>query len=177
MSRATKAARRNFDATAVTGISPLLLGNCAQLSDLDTKALVNLSRVAKCRLAHAGEQLYAQGSTADSVFILLDGIVELARSGRNGLSTRYQVEAPYAAFGDIVLLGEEQRRYTATAALDSLVVNMPLGPLVDVLAANSPQAIAWRGAIMARLHRKEPHEADSFGWRILDKLSQLFEAA
>jgi len=177
MSRATKAARKDHASAAVTGISPLLLGNCAQLTDLHTNALVKLSRVAECRLAHAGEHLFRQGHDADSVYVLLDGAINLDHGAKNGLSTTYRVEAPYAAFGDIVLLGEERRRYSATALLDSVVVEIPLPPLVEVLAANTPQAIAWRGAIMARLHRKEPHNADGFGWRILDKLSQLFEAA
>lgn len=177
MSRATKAARKDVRSKTVRGVSPLLLSNCAQLSDLDTKALVKLSRVATCSLVHAGERVYAQGSPAETVYILLDGAIELERADASGQGGRYRVEAPYAAFGDIVLLGEEQRRYTASAALDSLVLSLPLEPLAEVLAANSPQAVAWRGAIMARLHRKEPQAADSFGWRILGKLSELFEAA
>ena len=57
--------------------------------------------------------------------------------------------------------------------------------LVVVMIANatgneeidSYRGLAWRGAVMARLFRKEPHDTANFGWRILDKLSELFAAA
>jgi len=82
-----------------------------------------------------------------------------------------------STFGDVVLLGEEKRRYGATASRDSLVVELPLPALQEVLASNQPQGVAWRGSIMARLHRLEPQEAETFSWRILEKLSQLTDAA
>lgn len=163
--------------TSVAGVSPLVLTNCTQLSHLATEDLVRLSKSAVCRLVLDGERLFEQGETAESVFVLLDGSVIMERSTEEGIGVRYEVESAYATFGDVALLGEEDRRYTSTASRNTLVVELPLEAVTAAIAANPPQGVAWRGSIMARLHRMEPHEADTFAWRILDKLSQLTDAA
>ncbi len=177
MSNSMNQLRTEFPSAAVTGVSPLLLGNCSHLNDLSTKALVGLSRLAECRLVHAEERLYAQGEQADSVYLLLDGSLQMERFEKAGGHTSYDIVAPYASFGDVVLLGEEARRYSATAREDSVVLEIPLLPLVRVLGANPAQALAWRGAVLARLHRLEPQRADHFAWKILDKISGLFDTA
>lgn len=162
---------------AVTGVSPLLLGNCSHLDDVSTKDLVRLSESASCRMVFAGETVYEQGQTGDSVFLLLEGSLELRHLDESGQSTGYDVVGAYATFGDLGLLGESRRRYTATATRDSVLVEIPFQPLVEVLQANSAAALAWRGAIAARLHRLEPTLASTFGWRILGKLESIIEAA
>jgi CRP-like cAMP-binding protein len=159
------------------GVSPILLANCPHLADLGTKSLVKLSRLATSRLVCQGEEIYRQGQEAESVFILLDGAIELDRVNEDRTRSRYDVVAPQATFGDVILLGEAARRYTATAQIDSLVVELPLMPLVEILSVNTPQALAWRSAVLARLHRKEPGQVADFGWKLLEKLSRVFEAA
>ena len=173
----TMEATRNADTQSVAGVSPLVLGNCAQLSHLATDDLVRLSKAAECRLLVEGENIFQQGEDADSVYVLLDGRVDLERSTPEGRRASHTVETAYSTFGDVVLLGEPRRRYEATAQRDSLVVELPLRALNKALKANQPQGVAWRGSIMARLHRLEPQDADTFAWRILDKLSQLTGAA
>ncbi|HJO03043.1 MAG TPA: cyclic nucleotide-binding domain-containing protein [Acidobacteriota bacterium] len=177
MSESMDHLRREYPSPAVTGVNPLLLGNCSHLNDLSTKALVGLSKLGECRLVHEEECLFAQGDRADSVYLLLDGSLRMERFEEAGGHASYDIVAPYASFGDIVLLGEELRRYSATAAEDSVVLELPLLPLVRVLSANPPQALAWRGAVMARLHRLEPQQAGHFAWKILDKIAGLFDAA
>jgi len=169
--------REQFGSRAVTGVSPLLLANCVQLGDLDTPALLELSKVAECRLVYGGERIFRQDDRADSVYLLLDGTIRLQRADDTGYGNSYDVLAPYATFGDLGVLGEEHRRYTAVAAGDSMIVEIPLRPVVKMLNSNPAQAIAWRGAVLARLHRKEPGQVQNFGWRILGRLSELFDAA
>jgi len=176
MSKTTEQARKAVS-PAISGVSPLVLTNCAQLSHIATDDLVKLSKSAECRMLVEGETLFAQGDEADSVYVLLDGGVRLERSTPEGTNVRHDVGVAYSTFGDVVLLGEEKRRYGATASRDSLVVELPLPALQEVLASNQPQGVAWRGSIMARLHRLEPQEAETFSWRILEKLSQLTDAA
>lgn len=178
MNQTMRQVRKEFATASVSGVSPLVLGNCSHLDDLSTGALVRLSKVAECRLVYSGETLFRQSEQADSVYLLLDGAIRLERSeAATGKRSSYAVIAPYASFGDVVLLGEQERRYTAEATLDSVIIEIPLRPLIDTLSRNAPQALAWRGAIMARLHRREPDQVASFGWRILGKLSEIFEAA
>lgn len=164
-------------AARVSGISPILLANCPQLANIDTHSLLELSRRSESRLVFEGEEIFRQGEEAASVFMLLDGAIDLERTNEDRTRSAYEVVAPQATFGDVVLLGEPTRRYTARAQSDSLVVEIPLGPIVEVLAQNPSQALAWRGAVLARLHRKEPLQAGGFGWKLLDKLSQVFQAA
>jgi CRP-like cAMP-binding protein len=171
-----KAARKVVH-TTVAGVSPLVLTNCAQLSHMATDDIVRLSKKAMCRLFVDGETIFEQGATAETVFILLDGAIRLERSSPEGRGVDYAVETAYSTFGDMVLLGEEDRRYTATAVRDSLVIELPLDVVAAAIEKNPPQGVAWRGSIMARLHRREPQDSDTFAWRILDKLSQLTDAA
>ncbi len=174
----TMDATRSAVTRSVAGVSPLVLGNCAQLSHLATDDLVKLSKAASCRLLVEGENIFQQGEDAESVYVLLDGRISLERSTPEGRRATHTVQTAYSTFGDVVLLGEPRRRYEATAQQDSLIVELPLGALTKALESNQPQeGVAWRGSIMARLHRLEPQEADTFAWRILDKLSQLTGAA
>lgn len=177
MNQTMRQVRKEFGAATETGVNPLLLGNCSHLDDLSTRALVRLSKVANCHLVYSGETLFRQNEQAHSVYLLLDGAIRLERTETTGQARSYDVIAPYSSFGDVVLLGEQQRRYTAEATLDSVIVKIPLQPLIEILSSNAPQALAWRGAIMARLHRREPDQVASFGWHILGKLSEVFEAA
>jgi CRP-like cAMP-binding protein len=176
MSKTMKKAREAVH-TSVAGVNPLILTNCAQLSHMATEDIARLAKKAVCRLFVAGETVFEQGDLAESVFILLDGGIRLERSTAEGTNVSHAVEVAHTTFGDMVLLGEEQRRYDAAAARDSLVIELPLETVAAAIEANPPQGVAWRGSIMARLHRLEPEEADSFAWRILEKLSQLTGAA
>lgn len=168
---------RSTTAVALRGVSPLLLGNCSHLADISTEDLVLLSELSECRLTFEGETLYGQGEPVGPVYLLLDGALRLEHVDETGVTTGYEEVAPYATLGDMALLGEDSRRYTVVATRDSVVLAIPLRPLLEVLSKNSAAALAWRGAIMARLHRKESALAATFGWRILGKLAGLFEAA
>lgn len=170
-----KATRRS--AAAINGVSPMLLGNCSHLAALDTKDLIRLSEVATCRMMFEGETLFRQGDPAGPVYMLLDGALELRHAEEPGLTSGYDEESPYATFGDMTLLGEERRRYTVSARRDSLVLELPLEAVIEVLRKNDAATLAWRGSIMARLYRKEPALATTFSWRILGKMAHAFQAA
>ncbi len=51
------------------------------LSDADRQALVEQLQV---RRVQAGHQLYAEGASADGLFIVLSGRLRVSRSGRTG---------------------------------------------------------------------------------------------
>ena len=176
MTKTTKRAK-NAAQASVAGVSPLILANCAQLSHMAQKDVTRLAKTASCRLVREGETLFRQGDAAAAVYVLLDGKIDLERTNDEGIRTTGDCAAAYATFGDVVLLGEETRRYTATASRDTMVVELPLEPVLKAIEKNQPQGVAWRGSIMARLHRQEPQDADTFAWRILDRLSQLTSAA
>lgn len=169
----TAKSRRTRTGAAIHGVSPLLLGNCSHLAALGTADLLALSEAAACRMVVAGETMYTQGDPAGSVYLLLDGALELRHDEEPGVSSGYDEEAPYATFGDMALLGEPRRRYTATARRDSIVLELPLETVVAVLQKNDAAALAWRSSIMARLHRKEPALRTTFSWRILGKLAPV----
>lgn len=175
MSKTMKSARKTVK-SSIAGVNPLVLTNCAQLSHMATEDIVKLSKRATCRFLVEGERVFEQGDEAESVYILLDGGVRLERSTDEGVGVDYSVEIAYATFGDLVLLGEDTRRYDATAIRETVVIELPLDAVQDAIEANSPQGVAWRGSIMARLHRFEPDNVESFDWRILEKLSQLTAA-
>lgn len=175
--KTTKKSRHGTGGAAIDGVSPMLLGNCSHLAALATADLVRLSASASCRMVFEGETVFRQGDPAGPVYLLLDGALELRHAEEPGLASGYDEELPYATFGDMTLLGEERRRYTVTASRDSVVLELPLESVIEVLQKNDAAALAWRGSIMARLHRKEPALATTFSWRILGKLANVFQAA
>lgn len=91
-------------AARVSGISPILLANCSQLADIDTHSLLELSRRSESRLVLEGEEIFRQGEEATSVFMLLDGAIDLERMNEDRTRSGYEVVAPQATFGDVVLL-------------------------------------------------------------------------
>lgn len=161
----------------IDGVSPLLLGNCSHLAGVSTRDLVELSKATSCRLVFEDEELYRQGDASESVFLLLDGAFRFRHRLETGAVSDYEEGSAYTTFGDLALMGELERRYSATATRDSIVLEIPIRQLILVLGRNDAAAIAWRGAIMARLHRKQPQLASTLPWRILGKLSELFQAA
>ena len=166
----TARSRHTKSSAAINGVSPLLLSNCVQLADLGTAEVVRLAESSECWLVPQGTTLSLQREPVEDVYLLLEGIIRLEHFSDRGESLRHEISTPYAPFGDIVLLGEPNHRYTATASTLSVILTMPSRLLLEVLAANPATAIAWRTAINARLQRQEQATA-GIGRRFFDLLT------
>ena len=113
------------------------------------------------------------GVKADKVFIppahmdaLFDGEIRLEHRNRNGEAVMHRVFGPYESFGDVALLGEGSRYYTANTSSLSIVIRTPLSLLREVLATDPNLATAWIHAVSTDLQRRERRLADSVAQHI-----------
>lgn len=143
------------------GVSPTLLRRFSRLGGLPNATLERLARGSECLLIPAGNTIFTQDDGADAVYMLLDGKIRLERREMDGDVTRHRVVGPFASFGDVALLGEPERYYTANTRSASVVIRTPLALLREALATRPNLAQAWIHAVTTDLQRRERHLADS----------------
>ena len=145
----------------VAGVSPTLLRRFSRLGSLPNADLERVARGSECQLIPAGNTVFAQDDGADAVYLLLDGEIRLERRDSDGDAVRHRVVGPFASFGDVALLGEPDRYYTANAGAPSIVIRTPLSLLREALAKDPNLAQAWIHAVTTDLQRRERRLADS----------------
>jgi small-conductance mechanosensitive channel len=127
----------------------------------------------------AGEALMRQGDAGDSLYLLAEGILDVAVD-RGPLGVLHDRMAPGAVFGEMSLLTGQPRRATVTAAMDAVVYEIrreDLDPILrhrPALAYGLALVMAEHEARNARLGR-EPGQAPPPGRDdLLARLRLLF---
>lgn len=154
MSVAKMGTRKLQDVGRMEGVNPSLLRCYSRLGGLPDAQLERVARGSECQLIPAGNTIYTQGDGADAVYLLLDGEIRLEHREMAGDVVKYRVFGPRASFGDVALLGEPRRYYTANTDATSIVIRTPLSLLRDALAANPNLAEAWIHAVSSDLERR-----------------------
>ncbi len=145
----------------VDGVSPTLLRRFSRLGGLPNAHLERVARGSECQLIPAGNTIFTQDDGANAVYLLLDGEIRLERRGTDGDVMRHRVVGPFASFGDVALLGEPGRYYTANTGSATVVIRTPLSLLREALATDPNLAQAWIDAVTTDLQRRERRLADS----------------
>ncbi|MCH7823735.1 MAG: cyclic nucleotide-binding domain-containing protein [Acidobacteria bacterium] len=168
MSKATMSTRNNKLAAAerIEGASPSLLRLYSRLGVLPNANLERVARGSECQLIPTGKTIFRQEDDADAVYLLLDGEIRLEHRNENGEAVMHRVFGPYESFGDVALLGEGSRYYTASTSSVSVVIRTPLSLLREVLATDPNLATAWIHAVSTDLQRREQRLADSVAQHI-----------
>jgi len=149
-----KLSNRKLHVGRIEGVNPSLLRQTARLGGMPDALLERVARGSECQLIPAGYTVFTQDDGADAVFLLLDGKVSLERRDMDGDVVKFQVYGPDAAFGDVALLGQPQRYFSASTEAASIVIRTPLTLLREALAANPQLAEAWIHAVTADLNRR-----------------------
>lgn len=149
-----KISTRKLHVGRIEGVNPSLLRNSSRLGGMPDALLERVARGSECQLIPAGNTIYSQDDGADAVYLLLDGAVSLERRDMDGDVVKFQVYGPDATFGDIALLGEPERYFSASTEATSIVIRTPLTLLRDALAANPKLAEAWIHAVTADMQRR-----------------------
>ncbi len=136
-------------------VKPALLQMYSRLSGLPPAKLERIAQGSECQLIPAGNTIFRQDEDADVVYLLLDGEVDLEHRDENGEAVHCRVFGPYESFGDVALLGEVNRFYTANASSQSVVIRTPVSLIREILATNPELAQAWIHAISTDLQRRQ----------------------
>lgn len=135
------------------------IARCVGRDDLSPLAPEEADRLAEHlepRYLHPGERLFAQGDTADTVWILRSGEVELAV--RTGTRRRRVVEVLHHGdvTGDVEMLLGVPRPFGAWAVEESVVVGLDRGDFEALISRGAPSALRWMSSIAGRLaHSQE----------------------
>jgi PAS domain S-box-containing protein len=118
----------------------------AGLSEADLKRLGQL--VEEMRLS-AGEELFAEGSPSDQVYIVQEGQLEILKafSGREVLLA---VPEPGEVIGEMALLGEKPRVASVRARTDSVLLAIHKEQLDRLLSTSPSAACAMFYTVLAR---------------------------
>ncbi len=177
MRKGITSTRNNKLATAerIGGARPALLRLYSRLGVLPNANLERIAQGSECQLIPAGNTIFRQEEDADAVYLLLDGEVRLEHRNKRGEAVMHRVFGPYDSFGDVALLGEGSRYYTANTSSVSVVIRTPLSLLREVLATDPNLATAWIHAVSTDLQRRERRLADSVAQHIVNPA--FFDAA
>ena len=162
-------------AERIEGVSPSLLRLYSRLGVLPKAKLERVARGSECQLIPAGNTIFRQEDDADAVYLLLDGEIQLEHRNDKGEPIMHRVFGPYESFGDVALLGEESRYYTANTSSASVVIRTPISVLREVLVTDPNLATAWIHAVSADLQRRERRLAGSVAEHIVNPA--FFDAA
>ncbi len=142
-------------------VKPALLQMNSRLSGLPTAKLERIAEGSEYQLIPAGNTIFRQDDDADAVYLLLDGEVDLEHRTENGEAVHCHVFGPYESFGDVALLGEPNRFYSANTSSQSIVLRTPVSLIREVLATNPELAQAWIHAVGTDLQRRQRELAGS----------------
>ena len=156
-------------------VKPALLQKYSRLSGLPTAKLERIAAGSECQLIPAGNAIFRQNDDADAVYLLLDGAVDLEHRNENGEAVHCRVFGPYESFGDVALLGEARRFYSANTSSQSVVLRTPVSLIREVLATNPALAEAWIHAVSTDLQRRQRELAASIEEHIVSPA--FFDAA
>ncbi len=118
--------------------SPLLAG-------LDADALVSLAELSRARKVPAGQVLFTRGQDAAEAYIVVSGHLRLVGEKSS------EEAVPGDCIGELPALTGAPRVMTATALVDSEVLELPPDVLLDLLADHPEVVRAFAERLSARV--------------------------
>ena len=129
-----------------------------------TLSLAGMGR--RAQPLRAGVHAYTQGSLAEDVFFLRDGIVKLSVASLGGREAVVGILGPHDFFGEGCLAGQRLRMNTATAIAPCSVVQIPSREMSLALHEDSDFSARFIAHVLARNIRIEE-----------DLIDQLFNSS
>lgn len=87
-----------------------------------------------------GMRIFSEGEFADSVTIVVSGLVQISVTVPEGPDLVVSTEAPGAIIGEMALIDPAPRAATATAIEETVVLTIDAHAFADLLAAGHPAA-------------------------------------
>ncbi len=118
---------------------------------LDRTELTALRRIARELRFGAGDEIFHEGEPADGVYLVKDGLVEIA--GARGDATRrvFSKIEPGEVFGEMAVIEHRARSATASAACDTTVYFIPRGEMLHFIERSPGLALSLLQQISHRL--------------------------
>jgi CRP-like cAMP-binding protein len=179
---------RHLDSAAIED-REALLSRVDLLEPLTVDERRLLARNLRHRFVAAGNALIREGEAGDSMFIVVEGLLDVHRgASERGPGARVAAVGPGQCAGEMSLLTGEPRSATLIAATDVVAYEVGKGPFSDLLAARAEIADAIGTVVAARrlanLRRDaaaadEAHttEPESLARQIVGRIRAFFRSA
>jgi len=139
-----------------------VLSRVELLADLDAAQRQRLAAENREYLFAAGEPVVREGDAGDSMFVVVDGAVDVTATGADGRAVPLARLGAGEVFGEMSLLTGARRSATVTATVETRVLEISKQSVAHLLEAEGGLmdtlgvALANRLAERARLVRQEP---------------------
>jgi len=126
----------------------------------------NLRRIAQERQFAAGKEIFREGDPGDGVYVIRDGLVEIAHVVNSQSHRVFSRPGPGEIFGEMAVIEDRPRSATATAAKDTRIYFIPRDEMLALLkrspglAFNVLQEISRRLRDFNQLHLREIIQAE-----------------
>ena len=131
----------NFDSRSMPSVADFssqfdraaILRKISLFRSLNDNEFETLAESASCQTYLPGETLIRQGDAGDSMYVLVEGLLDVYRSGDGNTETRVARIQTGRFFGEMSLLTGEPRSATIRASLNSVVLTIQKPAMVNLL--------------------------------------------
>ncbi len=109
------------------------LGSADLFCELDPKELQALHNMAQDRTFPAGTRIFSEDDPGDGVFVIREGLVEIAHLIGDRALCVYSKFGPGEIFGEMAVVEDQPRSATATAVKDIQAYFIPREPMITLL--------------------------------------------
>lgn len=147
-------------------------------AQLSTQKLATLAPLTRCIRFGPGETVVREGERGDCLFQVVEGVLEVSRSGPKGTGSLVVAKLERdAVFGEMTLFTDAPRQATVRSRSESLLLEVERRDLVPLLDGNPALLEELSQLIAARQSQLEAlHDAasNSQSGSLLERMRQLF---
>ncbi len=175
---------RQFDGHRIPDLARML-GNTPLFRPVQHEDLEVLAGTMERRHLHGGDTLVRQGERGESLFILIEGLLEVHVRTESGNKPVGHI-GPGECFGEMSLLTGERRAATIQASVESIVYEVAKEPMSELMERR-PELAATLATLLAErqlgtelaLHddenRNPETESANFAQQLVSRMREFFE--
>ena len=129
------------------------LKNCRLFEHIPAPEIQYLESASRLRNVKRGEAIYLPADPADSVLLLVNGRVKICQITAEGKQSILSFIEPGELFGELAILGNEQRGECAEAVATSQLVVIPKQELISLML-NKPEVSAGISRIIGQRRQR-----------------------
>lgn len=120
---------------------------------VDPEAWKGLLNLGERQTFQRGETIFEDRSVGKTIYLLLDGPIEILKETQPGTDVRLAMLEPGAMFGERCLFGDGRRSATARAFASVEVLAIPAAAVTEYLDANQAFAVQFYRSLCERFSK------------------------
>jgi CRP/FNR family transcriptional regulator, cyclic AMP receptor protein len=142
-------------------------------TDLSAQDLEMLSRIVRVMKLDKGDMIFTRESSADSLYVVVDGLVRIFAKSRTGETKTFAYLEPREFFGEMALLQKMERSADAMAMVPSTLLALRRTDFQNLIKKRPQLSVALIKALCERLRRAD-HEIESLSFNsVLGRVARV----